>query len=72
MEYVHGIWHARICVQVGSGLYLVSSVLFSPEGDIGRMDMAIRAREVARNSIFLTHWGLYKDYPFSGWDKSHR
>jgi len=54
-------------VSVGNG------AMFSPnEGDVGRMDMSSVARDVTDKSIFLTHWGLFQDYPFSGWEKSHR
>ena len=36
------------------------------------MDMVQEARDVTAKSVWLTHWGLYKDYPFSGWNEAHR
>jgi hypothetical protein len=34
--------------------------------------MAHEARLITTNSTWVTHWGLYEDYPFSGWKAAHR
>lgn len=43
-----------------------------PAGDTGREDMAVQPRALTANATYLTHWGLYADYPPSGWKAAHR
>ncbi|KAG1659278.1 hypothetical protein FOA52_008207 [Chlamydomonas sp. UWO 241] len=41
-------------------------------GDMGRRDMTRAAQALYTNATWLTHWGLYENHTFAGWEAAHR
>ncbi|GLI67604.1 hypothetical protein VaNZ11_011846 [Volvox africanus] len=41
-------------------------------GDSGRGEVSEDVRQAFINMTWLHHWGLYEDFPYSGWKAAHR